>query len=464
MNEKGKQVNKKDPLYYFEKASVSKAVANFGVPTMITMLVAILYNLVDMAFIGMLKDVSAMAAVSLAMPVFLITNGIGQMFGVGCGSYISRMLGKKDYDRVKMASSFALYGAVIASLAATVLGFIFLNPILKLLGTSADTIEPTRQYFSVLLAGGLATSVGFSLNMIIRAAGNAKVSMGGNIIGTVVNIVLDPIFIFGFGMGVRGAAIATVIGNAAALIFYVWHIAKKNEFLSLAVKHFKVDKEMFKSVFAIGFPSFFMKALYVAGFLVQNNIAVQFGDIYVAVFGMIVKVVSLPKQLCQGLCMGVQPLVGYSSTAEKFERMKETVKKTLIYATLVGAAFAVVYFIAGGNILRMFIDDAEIISIGTPFLRIGVISFLAYGTMYMTLTLFQSTGYAKPAFAVSLLQETVMLPMLILGTAVMGVSGIAWAVPIGDITAMVIGLILQTAYRKKLYSRVEIKQSLTTES
>jgi Na+-driven multidrug efflux pump len=195
-----------------------------------------------------------------------------------------------------------------------------------------------------------------------------------------------------------------------------------------------------------------MKALYVVGFLVQNNIAVQFGDIYVAVFGVIVRVVSLPKQLCQGLCMGVQPLIGYSGAAKRFKRMKEIVKKTLIYATILGAAFAASFFVAGGNILRLFIDSAEIISIGAPFLRIAVISFLAYGTMYMTLTLFQSTGCAKPAFAVSLLQETVLIPMLILSTAVMGVTGIAWAVPAGDITAMAIGLILQTAYRKRLYS------------
>ncbi|MDR0292929.1 MAG: MATE family efflux transporter, partial [Oscillospiraceae bacterium] len=417
MKEKEKQMNKKDPLYYFEEAPVSKAVANFGVPTMVTMLVTILYNLVDMAFVGMMKDVHAMAAVSLAMPVFLLTNGIGQVFGVGGGSYISRLLGKKEYDRVKRVSAFALYGAAIVSLAATILGFIFLNLILRILGTSENTIEPTRQYLSIILAGGLAASLGFSLNMIIRAAGNAKVSMIGNIIGTVVNIILDPIFIFSFGMGVRGAAIATVIGNAAALIYYIWHIIQKSEFLSLAVKNFKVDMEMCKSVFSIGLPSFFMKALYVVGFTLQNNIAVQFGDIYVAVFGVIVKVVSLPKQLCQGLCMGVQPLVGYSSTAKKYERMKETIKKTLIYTTLLGAAFAVVYFIAGGNILRIFIDDAAIISTGTPFLRIAVISFLAYGTMYMTLTLFQSTGYAKPAFGVSLLQETVVIPMLVLGTA-----------------------------------------------
>jgi multidrug efflux pump len=439
-------------LYYFEEAHVSEAIAHFGVPTMVTMLVGIAYNLVDTAFIGMMKDTNALAAVSLAMPVFLITNGIGQVFGIGCGSYISRLLGRKEYDRVKRASSFALYGTVIAGSAATALGFIFLEPIVRILGTSENTIEPARQYFSILLSGGLASMLSFSLTMVIRAAGDAKFSMIGNIIGTVGNIILDPIFIFGFRMGVRGAAIATVIGNAMALVFYLWHIAKKSAFLSIAAANFRVDVPLLKSVFSIGLPSFFMKGMYVAGFLVQNNVAASFGDIYVAAFGLIFKVVTLPKQLCMGLCMGVQPLVGYSSAAGNFGRMKETVKRTLFYATLLGAVFSLGYFIAGGHLLRLFINNAEIIAVGTPFLRIAVISFLAYGTMYMTSTLFQATGCANPAFAISLVQESVLIPMVLLGTALMGVKGIAWALPAGDAAAMLIGLVLQTAYRKKLYA------------
>lgn len=445
-------MDKEKSLYYFEEAPVSKAIANFSVPMMVTMLAGILYNLVDTAFVGMMRDTNALAAVVLAMPVFLITNGIGQIFGIGCGSYISRLLGKKECDRVKRVSSFALYGAVIAGAAAIALGFIFLNPILRLLGTSENTLEPTRQYFSVLLAGGLVSILGFSLSMVIRAAGSAKAATTGNIIGTVANIILDPIFIFSLGMGVRGAAIATVIGNTMALAFYLWYITVKSDFLSLAITKFKADRVLLKEVFSIGLPSFFMKLIYVAGFLVQNNIAASFGDVYVAVFGVIVKVVMVPKQLSQGLCMGVQPLVGYSSTAKNFGRMKETVKKTLLYATLLGTVFAVVYFAGGGAILRLIINDSEIVAIGTPFLRIAVISFLAYGTMYMTSTLFQATGLASPAFAVSLAQEAALIPMLLLGTALMGISGIAWAVPSGDVIAMLIGLILQAVYRKKLYA------------
>jgi putative MATE family efflux protein len=442
----------KSSLYYFEEAPVSKAIANFGVPTMVTMLVSIVYNLVDTAFVGMMKDPKALTATVLAMPVFLITNGIGQIFGLGCGSYISRLLGLKDYERVKRVSSFALYGAVIGGTVAIALGFIFLNPTMRILGTSENTIEPTRQYFSVLLGGGLMSILGFSMNMVIRAAGAAKVSMIGNIIGTAANIVLDPVFIFGFGMGVRGAAIATVIGNALALAFYLIYIVKKSKFLSLALADCKVDAPLLKSVFAIGLPSFCMKLLYVAGFIVQNNVAASFGDMYVAALGLIFKVTALPKSLCQGLCMGVQPLVGYNSTARQFGRMKEIAKKTLLYATILGAAFAFTYFIAGGNLLRLFIDNAEIIAIGTPVLRVAVISYLAYGTMYMTTTLFQATGCAVPASAVSLIQETVFVPALLAGTAIIGAKGFAWAIPAGDATAMLIGLILQKAYRKKLYA------------
>ena len=442
---------KEKNLYYFEEAPVSKAVANFAVPTMLTMLVGIAYNLVDMAFVGMMKDTAALAAVALAMPVFLITNGSGQVFGFGCGSYISRLLGKREYNRVKRGSYFAVYGTLIAGVAAIALGFIFINPILSILGTSEKTIGPTRQYFSIILAGGLASMLGFSLSMTIRAAGDAKAAMLGNSIGTATNIILDPILIFVFGMGIRGVAIATVIGNTAALVFYLWHIVKKSAFLSFAVTDCKVDKSMFKEVFSIGLPLFFMKAVYVVGFIVQINAAASFGDMYVAILGLIFKVVAMPKQLCMGLCMGVQPLVGYSNTAGKFERMRETVRKTLFYATLLGVVFALVYFFAGGNILRLFINDAEIIAIGTPFLRIAVISFLAYGTMYMTSTLFQATGYAGPAFAVSLVQESVLIPMVLLGTVLLGVKGVAWALPAGDVTAMLIGLILQIAYRKKLY-------------
>ena len=201
--------------------------------------------------------------------------------------------------------------------------------------------------------------------------------MTGNIIGTVTNIILDPIFIFGFGWGVTGAAIATVTGNVLALMFYLWHIVKKSAFLSLAVSDCTVDRTLLKEVFSIGLPSFFMKAIYVAGFLVQNNIAASYGDIYVAAFGLVFKVVMLPKQMCMGLCMGVQPLVGYTSSAGQFVRMKETVKKTLLSATLLGLVFALVYLAGGERILRLFINDSDIIAIGPPFLRIALISFIA---------------------------------------------------------------------------------------
>jgi len=443
---------KEKTRYFFEEAPVSKAIANFGVPMMVGMLVAVAYNLVDTAFIGMMKNPHALAAVVLSMPVFLIINSIGQVLGMGCGSYISRLLGQKDYDMVKRVSSFAVYGAIILGIIAIVLGFIFIDPLMGILGTSEDTIESTKAYVSIMLAGGLASILGFSLSVVVRAEGAAKVSMMGNIIGTVANIILDPIFIFGLGLGVKGAAIATVIANAIAALYYLWHIAKKSAFLSLAIADCKVDVPLLKAVFSIGFPSLIMNFIMIVGSLVQNNVAASFGDIYVATVGLIFKVTMLPKFLCRALCQGQQPLIGYSKGAEKFDRMKETVKKTIAYATIIGAVFALAFFLAGGNLLRLFIDNAEIIAIGTPFLRIAVISFFVYGTQFMTATLFQATGHAVPAFLVTLVQGTVFIPVLLVGTALMGFMGFAWALPTADVMAMLIGIILQIGYRKKLYA------------
>jgi Na+-driven multidrug efflux pump len=183
----------KEKTYYFEEAPVGRAIAHFGVPTMIGMLVAILYNLVDAFFVGMLHDYNILAAVMLAMPLFTINMGIGNLFGVGCGSYISRLLGKKDYAAIKRTSAFAFYGILAAGVVVTAAGFLFLEPVLKILGTSGETILPTRQYAAILIAGSVPSMLSFAMGQIVRSEGAAKVSMTGSIIGTVANIILDPV-------------------------------------------------------------------------------------------------------------------------------------------------------------------------------------------------------------------------------------------------------------------------------
>jgi multidrug efflux pump len=442
----------KEKTYFFEEAPVGRAIAHFGVPTMIGMLVAILYNLVDTFFIGMMNDYNLLAAVTFTLPVFSVYVGIGNLFGVGSGNYISRLLGKKDYNAVKHTSAFAFYGILAVGAIVTVLGFLFLEPILKILGASGETIAPTRQYAAIIIAGGIPSMLSFAMGQIVRSEGAAKVSMMGSIIGTISNIILDPICIFLFGWGIAGAAIATVAANMIAVIYYLVYQIRKSENLSLHLKDCKFDREMIGSTFSIGFPAFLLNLVMLASSLVINNVAATFGALYVAIFGVIFKLSMLPKFLSRGLCQGVQPLLGYTYAAKKDGRFKETIRLASIYSTLVSLLFVVVIFIAGGNALKIFSNDAELITAGSPLLRISLVSYFTFGVVFLMTSLFQSVGKAAPAFAMSLSQGAIFIPIAFLASNLFGLYGFAWALPIADIFTLLLGIVLFVAYKGKIYA------------
>lgn len=300
----------RDQNYYFEHAPISKAITHFGIPTMIGMLVFILYNLVDTFFIGLLNDYNMLAGVALAAPLFTINMGIGNFFGAGCGNYISRLLGKKNHQAVRHASAFSLYGILAVGTVVTVLGFLFLDPVLNVLGASGETLAPTRQYASIVIAGSIPCMLSFAMGQIVRSEGAAKASMTGNIIGTVANIILDPVCIFLLGWGVAGAAIATVAANIFAVIYYMLYQVRKSEHLSLRPKDLKVDKEMLRSTASIGFPVLLLELITIATSLTLNNLAAGFGSVYVAVYGVIFKLGMLPKAFCPGHLPGGTALNG----------------------------------------------------------------------------------------------------------------------------------------------------------
>jgi multidrug efflux pump len=442
----------KEKTYYFEEAPVGRAIAHFGVPTMIGMLVAILYNLVDAFFAGMLHDYNILAAVMLAMPLFTINMGIGNLFGVGCGSYISRLLGKKDYEAIKRTSAFAFYGILASGIVVTATGFLFLEPVLKILGASGETIVPTRQYATILIAGSIPSMLSFAMGQIVRSEGAAKISMTGSIIGTVANIILDPVCIFLFGWGIAGAAIATVAANILAVIYYLVYQIRKSENLSLSVNDFTLDKEIAGATFAIGSPAFLLNLIMLASSLTLNNIAATYGSVYIAIYGLLFRFGMLPKFLSRGLCQGVQPLMGYTYAAQKGVRLKETIRLTGIYSTGISVLFAIIIFIIGGNAFKIFNNDAELIAAGLPLLRISLVSYFTFGVTYLVTGLFQSVGKAVPAFAMSLSQGAIFIPIAFLASKLFGFYGFAWALPIADIFTLLLGIVLFVVYKGKIYA------------
>lgn len=430
------QDNKK---YIFEEAPIGKAISSFAAPMMIAMLVSTIYNLVDTFYIGLLGDYNLMAAISLALPISTIFMGVGNIFGVGGGNYISRLLGSSDTNSIKKVSSFTFYAPIGIGIVLAALGYLFMKPLLSILGTSSETLLPTQQYVSIMLLGGVANILSFSMSQIIRSVGSAKVAMNGNIIGTLTNIILDPIFLFGFHGGITGIAIATSLSQVITTVYYIYHTIKKNSELSLNISDFSLEKEIVTEVMKIGLPAFLQNIVMIFSNIIQNNVAATFGDVYVAAFGVIFKLSMLPKMLSRGLCQGIQPLIGYNFAAKKFNRIKLLLKKTFIYSILFCVIFFVLAFAGSNVILNAFSHNSDVVILGTPIFRIATVSFLTYTFAFLSTAFFQSTGKAVPAFLMSLAQGIFFIPLIILLSNSYGIYGFAWALPLADILTGVLG-------------------------
>jgi multidrug efflux pump len=274
--------------------------------------------------------------------------------------------------------------------------------------------------------------------------------MLGNLVGTGINFVLDPIFIFAFGWGLRGAAIATALSSFLVVTFYIIYILKKSPVLSLLISNFKMTKEIVSETLKIGFPAFLQSIFIMFSTLVTNNIAALYGDIYVAIFGIIFKLVMLPKMMSIGLCTGIQPLVGYNFSAKNMPRVRAVIKRTLLACCVMGCCIFIAAFFGSHFIMSAFSTDKDVVELGAPLFRIATTSFLACGIQYLAINIFQAMGKATPAFIMSLAQGIIYIPLLLIMSGLFGITGFAWAQPIADILMATIGGTVYLLMRKKM--------------
>ena len=328
----------------FEKDPIPKAVSKLAIPTILGMIVTIVYNLADTFFVGQLKDPYQIAGVTITMPVFIILLSLGYIFGVGGSSFISRLLGNKDFEMAKRTSSFAFYACLALGLVCIGAGVLLINPLLALCGSSPETHQYAWDYLIVILLGSPAIMLSFSMGQVIRAEGASKEAMIGMMIGTVVNIGLDPLLIFTCNMGVTGAAIATVFSNLLSVLYYMWYFIRKSKNLTISPKYLKIDKIMLKNVFTIGLPASLNEMLFSASNIILNRFAVGYGDDVIAAIGVVFKVNMFPVLILMGLCQGVQPLIGYNYASGDQKRLKGIMKFTGISAVIIGSVFTVLLF------------------------------------------------------------------------------------------------------------------------
>ena len=426
----------------FETDPIPKAVFKLALPTVLSMIVTVFYNMVDTFFVGQIGDPNQVAAVSVATPVFLFLMAAGNIFGVGGSSFLSRALGEKKVDKVKHISSFCFYAGIAVGILAGALMLIFMTPILKAVGTSENTFGFAKDYLSFVAYGGPVIVVSTALTNLIRGEGDAKDSMIGMMAGTIANIILDPFFILPqfLGLGVSGAAIATVIGNAITLVFYMYHILFKKTVLSIKLNDFAL-KGIIGGVLAIGLPASLTNILMSLSNILTNTMLVKYGDIAVAAMGIAMKSNMLVIFIQLGLGIGIQPLVGYNFGAKNFKRMKGVMKFAMVCNITAGIILTAVYFVFAKQIVGIFINNQEVINAGIYMLRVLMISSPFIGIMFVFNFTFQAMGKAIPSLVLAISRQgIVFLPCIFILDKLFQMNGVIFAQPIADIIAVFISL------------------------
>ena len=427
----------------FEKAPVPKAVATMAVPTMISMLVVVIYNMADTFFIGQTKDPLQVAAVSLATPVFMIFMALGHLFGIGGSSAISRALGERRKDRAWHISSFCCYGSLGLGVMVAVISVLGMEQILHLIGASENTIGFARQYLTIISIGAPTIMFSTAFANILRGEGASRESMVGNLLGTIVNIILDPVMILGLGWGVSGAALATIIGNIAACFFYISYYVRGKSMLSIHVKDFRMGEGIAAAVAAIGIPASLNNILMSFANIIMNQALVGYGDTPVAAMGVALKSNMLVVLLQIGLCVGIQPLIGYNYGSGNKKRLMQVFKFTGVVSVIMGMLLTLFMIIARKTMIQVFINDEEVVSYGIRMVVALQLSAPFIGILFLCINTIQGMGKALPSLILTVCRQgLIFIPLIFILNALLGLDGVIYAQPAADYLSILVGIMI----------------------
>lgn len=439
-------------IYTLSKEKPMTAVAKMGVPLIAGMIIMVLYNLVDTYFIGLTKDDFQLAAVNLSYPVMMITIAISNMIGTGASSLIGRSLGARDNEKANHTLTVGFSLTVVNSIIVMASGLVFLPWIVNGLGAQSNTYSYTEQYVSVLLIGSIFTMGNYTFGQLLRSEGSVKYSIAGMIAGTIVNIILDPLFIFTFGLAVRGAAIATILGNAVGMgISILFYITGKT-LLKPSVKYIIPKADIIKEIFWVGVPASLETLLTSAAYIVNNNLAVSYGELTVAAIGIAQKILSLGNYIYQGYAAGTQPIMGFNYGAGNYKRMKEVLRAGVILVSITELAVMAVYGILAPVFIDIFTDSEIVIETGAKVLRTLMLILPFVGATSMSRMSFQAMGKPVYAFVITLVRQLFLyVPLLLVLNYFLGFNGMIWAQPITEIIMMAcsVSLLLNTIKKEE---------------
>lgn len=437
----------------FEDAPVGRAVISLVIPTVISQLITVVYNMADTFFIGQIGNPDQVAAVSLCMPMFIFLTGLANLFGIGGSSLMSRSLGAGNNQDAKRASAFSIWTAVVISLVYGVLLYILKPVLLPAVGADAATYEFCSQYiFWTITVGAVPTVLNQQLAHLVRAEGHSAKASFGVALGGVLNIILDPIFIFPLGLEIAGAAIATMISNTVATLYFLIQIFRKRQAtdISFNLKHYTF-KRVPREVLLVGLPSCMMNMMAVFSNITLNKLLAGYSNAALAGVGVAKKVDMLSFAIATGMSQGVLPLIGYNYASKNYKRMMAAVKTDFLISLSVSIVGAVLLFTCAGPIVRAFINDAETVRYGQIFQRIICITGPCISVTMLAITFFQSVGKKLEPAVLSLIRKGGLdIPFMFIMNAAAGVNGIVWATPIADFGAMAVAVILFIPFWRRL--------------
>ncbi|HGN7331347.1 TPA: multidrug efflux MATE transporter MepA [Staphylococcus aureus] len=440
---------KDEQLYYFEKSPVFKAMMHFSLPMMIGTLLSVIYGILNIYFIGFLEDSHMISAISLTLPVFAILMGLGNLFGVGAGTYISRLLGAKDYSKSKFVSSFSIYGGIALGLIVILVALPFSDQIAAILGARGETLALTSNYLKVMFLSAPFVILFFILEQFARAIGAPMISMIGMLASVGLNIILDPILIFGFDLNVVGAALGTAISNVAAALFFIVYFMKNSDVVSVNIKLAKPNKEMLSEIFKIGIPAFLMSILMGFTGLVLNLFLAHYGNFVIASYGISFRLVQFPELIIMGLCEGVVPLIAYNFMSNK-GRMKDVIKAVIMPIGVIFVVCMIAVFTIGHHMVGLFTTDQAIVEMATFILKVTMTSLLLNGIGFLFTGMLQATGQGRGATIMAILQGVVIIPVLFIMNALFGLTGVIWSLLIAESLCALAAMLIVYLLRDRL--------------
>lgn len=451
MNEQNTKLN------LLGNAPISKALISLGIPIMIGMLINALYNLADAYFVSGLGE-SPMGAISIVFPLGQVVVGLGLMFGNGAASYLSRLLGCGDKNTADTVASTALYSSILIGTVLIILTFIFLRPVLMLLGATETIMPYALTYARIYILSCIFNVFNVTMNNIAASEGAAKTTMCALLSGAVINVGLDPLFIYTFHMGVAGAAIATAISQFISTLVYLSYVLRKKSAFTFSIKSFSPTKQIFAEILKIGIPTLTFQLLTSLSIALINRAANGYGDAVIAGMGAVTRITSMGTLVVFGFLKGFQPIAGFSYGAKNFKRLRQSIKISILWSTVFCIIVGLLMILFSAQIISQFANEnEEMILIGQKSLTGNGFSFFLFGFYTVYSSLFLALGKGTAGFILGACRQGIcFLPVILLLPELLGMNGILYAQPIADTLSAIVTVFMAMNLHKKLSSEEQI--------